>query len=92
MWDVVHSGIPWKMALYGEEVEHYLSVQEEEPVRTFWQQKELIGPCEYPIDRVRKSFFIVYLNFSKKNILFVRTFAREKTVSSTVKSTVGWKL
>ncbi len=52
--DIVGSGLPWKMVVYGEEFEHFLASQEQEPFKTFWQEKQEIEYSEYPIDTVRQ--------------------------------------
>ena len=57
--DIVSSGKPWKMVLYGSSLETRLAEQTEEPFATFWRDKEAVPYQEFPYKTVRgwKSLF-----------------------------------
>ncbi len=52
--DVVNSGLPWHMVLYGENIEHHLATKEDEVTKRFWTEKRVVEYNEYPIELVRK--------------------------------------
>ncbi len=51
--DIVASGKPWKMVLYGSSPETSLQEQTEEPFVTFWRDKEVVPYQEFPYETVR---------------------------------------
>ncbi len=53
MEDIVKSGLTWKMVLYGDEIETIVKNRNDDISRTFWEQKEVVGYNEYPVDTVR---------------------------------------
>ena len=56
MEDVVTSGLPWTMALYGEEVELYLARSEDPVEKRFWEGKTVIPYTDFPIVEMREVF------------------------------------
>ncbi len=54
--DVVMSGLPWNMVLYGEDVEHYLSLSEDPILARFWDEKEVVEHKTVPYERVYDNF------------------------------------
>ncbi len=52
--DVLASGLPWNMVLYGEEVESHLSLSPDPTLRRFWDEKEVALHETVPYERVRR--------------------------------------
>ncbi len=50
--DVVDSGLPWKLVLYGATNERILHDSSDEPYVTFWRNKETVPFNSYQIDVV----------------------------------------
>ncbi len=50
--DLVTSGLPWNMVLYGENVEHELSISQDPLVKKFWNEKQVVAHQRMPYERV----------------------------------------
>ncbi len=51
--DVVSSGLPWSMVLYGEEIESYLEQSEMPVEQKLWEEGKTVIPYEeFPINEV----------------------------------------
>ncbi len=51
---VVSSGLPWEMVLYGAEAEDFMARQTEEPIRTIWKDKVEVPYEAVAFQRVRR--------------------------------------
>ncbi len=52
MEDIVESGLPWKIVLYGVELDNYLETSQDPVVRKFWEGKTVIPYDEFPFEHV----------------------------------------
>ena len=50
--DIVHSGLPWKMVLFGSPEETMLSKNPDESYITFWRDKEVVPYSDFPYEIV----------------------------------------
>ena len=56
--DIVNSGLPWKIVLFGSSHESLLSDNPDEPYATFWKRKEVVPYSDFPHDIVRQQHYI----------------------------------
>ena len=60
--DIVTSGLPWKMIDYGEEYEQKLASSEDQLIRKFWKNREVIqydSTYGFPLKAVCDIFYSV---------------------------------
>ncbi len=55
MEKIVNSGLPWTMALFGEEIEFYLQTSQVPVERDFWEGKTVREYAEFPIEEVTEA-------------------------------------
>ena len=60
--DVVDSGLPWKVVLYGTTYERMYEAHTEEPYVTYWRDKQAVPFNDFPIDTVGRIIFCKDLN------------------------------
>ena len=53
MAELVESGLPWNMVIYGENVEHQLATSQDPVKKKFWREKEVVEYQPFPYERVR---------------------------------------
>ncbi len=54
--DVLESGLPWKIIVYGDDFELEWERSEDEDVRRFWQEKVPLSYQEHPLEMVRTCY------------------------------------
>ncbi len=50
--DLVKSGLPWNMVLYGEPIEKVLEETQDPVFKKFWEEKEVVPYKSFPYDRM----------------------------------------
>ncbi len=56
MEDIVNSGFPWTMVMYGEEIELFLARSEDPIEKRFWEGKTEVPYADFPVDGMRDVF------------------------------------
>ncbi len=51
--DLLESGLPWNMVLYGEKAERDMAVSKDPKLKELWLNKEVVEYAEFPYERVK---------------------------------------